>query len=193
MGLFRYKYVATNARIVIGKPIPAMTRMMENQVKFMGASGWEGARDGIGGMAPDSGPQTRPSRAVNPRPARRRHSANTQDSLLPARQHTNSWCSGHIECWGCAGRAEEGAGCNLRNDETIIGPTDDSANPRISCSLSSVGSRCYRWVLFSIVSPVKLPECFVKIESEGGSRSGSRHGGRRIAIGAETLGEFRYP
>ncbi len=44
-------------------------------------------------------------------------------------------------------------------------PTDGSANPRIFCTLSSVGSRCYRWVFFSMDSPEKSLECFVKDES----------------------------
>ncbi len=46
----------------------------------------------------------------------------------------------------------------------MIGPTDGSANPRIYCTLSSVGSRCYPWVLFSMDGAVKLLECYPSIK-----------------------------
>ncbi|WP_372895297.1 hypothetical protein, partial [Stieleria sp.] len=47
-------------------------------------------------------------------------------------------------------------GLRLSNEKGITTePTDSSANPRIFFTVSSVGSRCHRWVFFLAVSPAK--------------------------------------
>ncbi|QDV82750.1 hypothetical protein TBK1r_16820 [Stieleria magnilauensis] len=44
--------------------------------------------------------------------------------------------------------AENGAGCNLRNDDTMTWPADGGANPRMTAGKKSVGARCHRWDWF---------------------------------------------